>query len=54
LALALDPAGRFAYVTDATSNTVAAFAIDARNGALAALGAPVATGQAPMALVIVP
>jgi 6-phosphogluconolactonase len=51
---ALDPAGRFAYMTDATSSSVSAFSIDLGTGALTALGPPVATGQSPIAIVVVP
>lgn len=53
-ALALDPAGRFAYVTDATASAVSAFTIDQATGALTAIGPPVPTVQAPTSLVVIP
>jgi 6-phosphogluconolactonase len=53
-ALALDPAGRFAYVTDATASAVSAFSIDQSTGALTAIGPPVPTIQAPTSLVVIP
>ncbi|MFI5183196.1 MAG: lactonase family protein [Vicinamibacteria bacterium] len=51
---ALDPAGKFAYATDATSNSVSSFSIDPGTGALTPLGSPVATGPSPSAIVVVP
>ena len=51
---ALDPAGRFAYMTDGTSDSISAFSIDSTTGALTPLGPPVPTGQYPAAIVVVP
>ena len=47
----VDPKGRFAYVTNYGSNTVAQFAIDAATGALTSLGAPLPTGPTPYSVV---
>jgi YVTN family beta-propeller protein len=53
-ALALDGAGTHLYVTDLTSNTVSAFAIDAGTGALSPLGAALATGTQPSGIAVTP
>ncbi len=51
----VDPSGKFAYVPDFTSNTVAAFTIDPKIGALTAVaGSPLATGTGPGAAVVDP
>ncbi len=42
---------QFAYVTNAGDNTVSAYTVDPASGALAAVGAPVATGMSPHAIV---
>jgi len=39
-ALALDPSGRFAYLTDATSNSISTFAVDAVTGSMTRVGLP--------------
>ena len=54
MAVAIDPTGRFLYVTDYTDNTVSEFSINASNGHLQAVGAPVATGTAPVDIKIEP
>jgi 6-phosphogluconolactonase len=53
-AFAVEPSGRFAYATDATSNTVAAYAIDAATGALSPTGAGQVTGRSPTSIAIAP
>jgi 6-phosphogluconolactonase len=53
-AFAVEPAGRFAYVTDATSSTVAAFSIDASSGALSAVGRAQVTDRSPTSITIAP
>ncbi len=53
--IVVDPAGKFAYVPDFTSNTVAGFTIDPINGALtAAAGPSLATGTGPEAAIVDP
>jgi len=47
VAFVLDPSGRFAYLADGTSGTIAAFTIDAATGSLSAAGAPVAAPGLP-------
>jgi 6-phosphogluconolactonase (cycloisomerase 2 family) len=49
----VDPTGRFAYVTNFDSNTVAQFSIDAATGALSSLGT-VLTGLSPYSVVVDP
>jgi len=44
--------GEFAYVADAAANSITPYAIDPLTGALGAPGAPVATGQSPIALAV--
>jgi 6-phosphogluconolactonase (cycloisomerase 2 family) len=39
-AFALDPSGRFAYLTDATSNSISVFLVDATTGAMTVVGTP--------------
>ena len=41
----------YAYVTNAADNTLSAYSIDATTGALAVIGAPIATGASPHAIV---
>jgi 6-phosphogluconolactonase len=53
-AFAIEPAGRFAYATDATADTVSAFAIDATTGALSVVGTPQVTGRSPNSIAIAP
>ena len=43
--------GEFSYVTNAAADTLSAFFIDARTGAMAAVGAPVAVGMTPNTIV---
>ena len=45
--LAIDPTGRFLYVTSPVDNTVAEYAISAQTGLLTLVGTPVATGAGP-------
>lgn len=46
--LAIDPSGRFVYVTNANSNTISAFSIDTNTGALTPIsGSPFASGVGP-------
>jgi 6-phosphogluconolactonase (cycloisomerase 2 family) len=45
--LAIDPTGRFLYVTSPVDNTVVEYAIAAQTGLLTPVGAPVATGAGP-------
>jgi 6-phosphogluconolactonase (cycloisomerase 2 family) len=45
--LAIDPTGRFLYVTSPLDNTVTEFAISAQTGLLTLVGTPVATGNGP-------
>ena len=52
VALALDPAGRFAYVIDQFAARLQAFALDPATGALSPRGAPVPTGSLPTTLVV--
>jgi len=54
-ALAIDPSGNFAYVTNSGTNTVYAYAVDPASGALRAVaGSPFATGAGPVAIAIDP
>jgi 6-phosphogluconolactonase (cycloisomerase 2 family) len=48
--VAIDPAGRYAYVAERGSNTVSQFAI-AADGSLTPLGTPAAAGSHPAAIV---
>jgi YVTN family beta-propeller protein len=45
--LAIDPTGRFLYVTSLVDNTVVEYAIAAQTGLLTAVGTPVTTGTGP-------
>jgi 6-phosphogluconolactonase (cycloisomerase 2 family) len=45
--LAIDPTGRFLYVTSPVDNTVTEYAISAQTGLLTLVGTPVATGDGP-------
>ncbi len=45
--LAIDPTGRFLYVTSPVDNTVTQYAISAQTGLLTVVGTPVATGAGP-------
>ena len=51
--IAVDPLGRFLWVANYGSNTVSAFAIG-QDGALAAVGAPLATGALPRSVAVHP
>jgi YVTN family beta-propeller protein len=51
--VAVDPAGKFAYVTNFGSNDVSMYTIDATTGALASTGT-IATGTAPLSVVVDP
>lgn len=53
-AIAVAPAGNFAYVTSLTGNTVQAFAIHAVTGEPTPVGAPVVTGNFPVSVVVDP
>jgi 6-phosphogluconolactonase len=53
-AFAVEPSGRFAYATDATANTVSAYAIDAATGALSPVGTSQVTGRSPTSIAIAP
>jgi DNA-binding beta-propeller fold protein YncE len=49
----VDPRGKFALVTNAGSNTVSVYGIDAASGALKPIsGSPFSTGTSPSALAI--
>jgi 6-phosphogluconolactonase len=51
--LAIDPAGKFLYSPDGTSNSIAGFTIDGTSGALAPIpGSPFPTGIAPVQVVV--
>ena len=53
-AIAVDPAGKFVYATDAFSGVVRAYAIDAATGMLTAIGgSPFTAGTNPVSLAIV-
>jgi 6-phosphogluconolactonase len=46
--MTIDPAGRFAYVANSSSNTISGYAIEASTGRLTAInGSPFATGSTP-------
>ncbi|MEO8499341.1 MAG: beta-propeller fold lactonase family protein [Vicinamibacteria bacterium] len=49
----IDPAGRFAYLADATSSTISAFSVDAGTGALGASGAPSPAGLAGFPMLVI-
>jgi YVTN family beta-propeller protein len=49
----VDPAGKFAYVTNLSSNDVSIYTIDVTTGALASTGT-IATGTAPLSIVVDP
>src|SRR6185369_8376865 len=51
--VAVDPTGRFVYVANAGSSTVAAFAIDAATGkGIAVAGSPFATDTTPIQIIV--
>ncbi|HET7777316.1 MAG TPA: beta-propeller fold lactonase family protein, partial [Rudaea sp.] len=53
-AVAVDPTGRFAYVTNRGSNNISAFIIDPVTGGLAAIpGSPFAAGANPLSISVV-
>ena len=53
--VAFDPTGKFAYVTNANSNNVSAYTINATSGALTPVaGSPFATGNNPSAVTVSP
>ena len=53
--IAIDPAGKFLYVPDASSNEVVGFTINATTGALASMASsPFATGASPQEVVVTP
>ena len=54
MALALDPAGRFAYILDAGTSTLEAFAADPATGALSPIGSPVSTARYSNVVVVSP
>ncbi len=51
--VAVDPAGRFAYVTNFSSNDVSMYTIDATTGALASIGT-IAAGTGPVSVAVDP
>jgi len=51
--VAVDPAGKFAYVTNSGSNDVSMYTIDATTGALASIGT-IAAGTGPVSVVVDP
>ena len=51
--IALDPNGKFAYVTNPGSNNVSTYTIDAATGALAAIGS-IPAGTAPVSIAVDP
>ncbi len=51
--VAVDPAGKFAYVTNFDSNNVSMYAIDATTGALASIGT-IAAGPGPVSVAVDP
>jgi 6-phosphogluconolactonase (cycloisomerase 2 family) len=53
VAVAVDPAGRFAYVANNCSNNVSMYSIDAANGALTSIGT-IAAGSSPQSVTIDP
>ena len=53
-AVAVDPTGRFLYVTFAADDTISEFSIDPTTGELTAIGTPVATGNGPADVKIEP
>ena len=52
--LAVGPSGRFAYVTNNTSNNVTTFSIDSVTGALTEVGTAVIAGSAPRSIAVDP
>ena len=53
--MAVDPLGRFAYVTNTTSNSVSAYTINSSTGALTAVpGSPFASGAEPIGITVDP
>jgi len=55
ISAAVDPSGRFAYVTNEGDNDVSAYTIDPSTGSLTALaGSPFPTGKAPAAVTVDP
>jgi len=52
--VAIDPSGRYLYVTYSNDDRVDSFAINATTGALAAVGTPVTTGSKPVSVVVEP
>jgi 6-phosphogluconolactonase (cycloisomerase 2 family) len=50
--LAVEPTGRFAYVTNRNSSSVSVFAINPNTGALAAAGLPVDTVTGPISVTV--
>ncbi len=53
VAMAMDSTGKFLFVADSVTNTVAAFSI-ASSGQLTAVGAPIATGTTPVSVRVHP
>ena len=51
--VAVDPAGKFAYVTNSDSNDVSMYTIDATTGALASIGT-IAAGTGPVSVAVDP
>ena len=52
--IALDPLGKFAYVTNNSSNTISMYSIDSNSGQLSGTGgASIATGMSPLGMATV-
>jgi 6-phosphogluconolactonase (cycloisomerase 2 family) len=54
VAFILDPSGRFAYLADATTNTISAFVVDQTTGGLTASGPPVSVPAGATQMAITP
>ena len=52
--IAIDPTGRFLYVTNKTDNTVSQFSVDQTAGTLTAITTAIATGTTPSGIVVDP
>ena len=52
VSIAVDPTGRFAYVTNDSSNDVSAYAINPITGALTSIGPNVAAGTTPVPVTV--
>src|SRR5262245_58602072 len=52
--IAIDPAGRFAYVVNQTDKTVSSYTIDSNNGQLNPFGSPFTVEDQPISITIDP